>query len=68
MKHDSGNKADLDGDAVVVVPRAPFLKDKVTDDRLVLHSSMMTLAAESEDLKELNVGLKRWLWQPSWGY
>ncbi len=49
----------LDWNVVVVIPRTPFLEGEVTDERMVLHSSMMTLAAETDDSKRLNVNVKR---------
>ncbi len=58
----------LDWNVVVVIPRTPFLEDEVTDERMVLHSSMMTLAAETDDSKRLNVNVKRRLRQPARNY
>ncbi|KAK0437282.1 uncharacterized protein EV420DRAFT_1652109 [Desarmillaria tabescens] len=67
-KRSPSDSTDLDWNVAVVIPRAPFLEDEVTDDRIVLHSSMMTLAAETDDSKRLNLNVKKWLRQPAWDY
>ncbi|KAK0433925.1 uncharacterized protein EV420DRAFT_1488853 [Desarmillaria tabescens] len=61
MKQSSSDSMDLDWTVAVVIPRAPFLEDEITDDRFVLHSSMMTLAAETKDSKRLNSKVKKQL-------
>ncbi len=63
-----GDRMDLDWNVAVVIPRAPFLEDEVTDDRIVLHSSMMTLVAEMDDSKRMNLSVKKRLRQPARDY
>ncbi|KAK0493270.1 hypothetical protein EDD18DRAFT_1108062 [Armillaria luteobubalina] len=61
----SQDRSDLEWTVVVVIPRAPYLQDDLTDERLVLHSSCMTLANESAQEQKLNNSLKRLLWKPA---
>ncbi len=67
-KRSASDKTDLDWNLAVVIPRAPFLEDEVTDDTIVLHSSMMTLAAETDDSKRLNLNVRKRLRQPARDY
>ncbi|SJL11844.1 uncharacterized protein ARMOST_15255 [Armillaria ostoyae] len=67
-KRSLSDRTDLDWNVAVVIPRAPFLEDEVTDDTMDLHSSMMTLAAEDEDSKRLNLNLRKRLRLPAQDY
>ncbi len=67
-KRSASDKTDLDWNVAVVIPRTPFLEDEVTDDTIVLHSSMMTLAAETDDSKRLNLNVRKRLRQPARDY
>ncbi|KAK0468952.1 hypothetical protein IW261DRAFT_1426003 [Armillaria novae-zelandiae] len=51
--------SDLDWTVVVVIPRAPFMHDDVTDETLVLHSSTMTIADETKISRQLNLDLRK---------
>ncbi|KAK0471805.1 hypothetical protein IW261DRAFT_1424890 [Armillaria novae-zelandiae] len=51
--------SDLDWTVVVVIPRAPFMHDDVTDETLVLHSSTMTIADETKISQQLNLDLRK---------
>ncbi|KAK0502069.1 hypothetical protein EDD18DRAFT_1100564 [Armillaria luteobubalina] len=53
------DSSDLDWTIVVVIPRAPFMHDDVTDETLVLHSSMMTIADETKISRQLNLDLRK---------
>ncbi|KAK0482826.1 hypothetical protein EDD18DRAFT_1362463 [Armillaria luteobubalina] len=64
-KRSSQNRSDLEWTIAVVIPRAPYLQDDLTDERLVLHSSCMTLADESTQEWKLNDSLKRLLRKPA---
>ncbi|KAK0499231.1 hypothetical protein EDD18DRAFT_1350656 [Armillaria luteobubalina] len=64
-KRSSQNRSDLEWTIAVVIPRAPYLQDNLTDERLVLHSSCMTLADESAQERKLNDSLKRLLRKPA---
>lgn len=59
------SSSDLVWTVAVVIPRAPFLPDDVTDETLTLHNSMMTLAEETKESKALNSNLKKQLRLPS---
>ncbi|KAK0502140.1 hypothetical protein EDD18DRAFT_1100630 [Armillaria luteobubalina] len=65
-KRSSQNRSDLEWTIAVVIPRALYLQDDLTDERLVLHSSCMTLANELVQEQKLNDSLKRLLWKPAW--
>ncbi|KAK0493110.1 hypothetical protein EDD18DRAFT_1108324 [Armillaria luteobubalina] len=65
-KRSSQNRSDLEWTVAVVIPRAPYLQDDLTDERLVLHSSCMTLADELAQERKLNDSLKRLLRKPAW--
>ncbi|KAK0493512.1 hypothetical protein EDD18DRAFT_1356434 [Armillaria luteobubalina] len=64
-KGTSQDRSDLEWTVAVVIPRAPYLQDDLTDERLVLHSSCMTLADESAQERKLNDSLKRLLRKPA---
>ncbi|KAK0492453.1 hypothetical protein EDD18DRAFT_1108842 [Armillaria luteobubalina] len=64
-KLSSQNRSDLEWTIAVVIPRAPYLQDDLTDERLVLHSSCMTLADELAQEWKLNDSLKRLLQKPA---
>ncbi|KAK0496946.1 hypothetical protein EDD18DRAFT_1352803 [Armillaria luteobubalina] len=51
--------SDLDWDVVVVIPRALYLPDDVTDERLTLHSSLMTIADKTKVSRQLNLHLRK---------
>ncbi|KAK0468505.1 hypothetical protein IW261DRAFT_1426334 [Armillaria novae-zelandiae] len=51
--------SDLDWTVVVVIPRAPFMHDDVTDETLVLHSSTMTITDETKISRQLNLDLRK---------
>ncbi|KAK0475023.1 hypothetical protein EDD18DRAFT_1116208 [Armillaria luteobubalina] len=53
------DSSDLDWTVVVVIPRAPFMHDDVTDETLVLHSSTMTIADETKLSQQLNLDLRK---------
>ncbi|KAK0468525.1 hypothetical protein IW261DRAFT_1426353 [Armillaria novae-zelandiae] len=53
------NSSDLDWTVAVVIPRAPFMDDDVTDETLVLHSSIMTIADEMKISRQLNSNLRK---------
>ncbi|KAK0227726.1 hypothetical protein IW262DRAFT_1454898 [Armillaria fumosa] len=61
----SQDHSDLEWMVAVVIPRAPYLQDDLTDERLVLHSSCMTLADESPHDQALNEGLRKQLRKPA---
>ncbi|KAK0493671.1 hypothetical protein EDD18DRAFT_1108036 [Armillaria luteobubalina] len=50
---------DLDWTIVIVIPRAPFMQDDVTDETLVLHHSTMTIADETKISQQLNLELRK---------
>ncbi|KAK0436185.1 uncharacterized protein EV420DRAFT_1652630 [Desarmillaria tabescens] len=52
---------DLDWTVAVVVLRAPYLPDDVTDEKLILHNSKMTIVEETKESKALNFNLKKQL-------
>ncbi|KAK0505146.1 hypothetical protein EDD18DRAFT_1343966 [Armillaria luteobubalina] len=58
-KRSPTDSLDLDWTVVVVIPRAPFMHDDVTDETLVLHSSMMTIADETKISRQLNLDLRK---------
>ncbi|KAK0460804.1 hypothetical protein IW261DRAFT_1428745 [Armillaria novae-zelandiae] len=58
-KRSPTNSSDLDWTAAVVIPRAPFMDDDVTDETLVLHSSIMTIADETKISRQLNSNLRK---------
>ncbi|KAK0481943.1 hypothetical protein EDD18DRAFT_1112931 [Armillaria luteobubalina] len=64
-KGTSQDRSDLEWTVAVVIPRALYLQDDLMDERLVLHSSCMTLADESAQERKLNDSLKRLLWKPA---
>ncbi|KAK0501957.1 hypothetical protein EDD18DRAFT_1100457 [Armillaria luteobubalina] len=64
-KGTSQDRSDLEWTVMVIIPRAPYLQDDLTDERLVLHSSCMTLADESAQERKLNDSLKRLLRKPA---
>ncbi|KAK0488092.1 hypothetical protein EDD18DRAFT_1110699 [Armillaria luteobubalina] len=64
-KGTSQDCSDLEWTVMVIIPRALYLQDDLTDERLVLHSSCMTLADESAQERKLNDSLKRLLWKPA---
>ncbi|KAK0491933.1 hypothetical protein EDD18DRAFT_1358358 [Armillaria luteobubalina] len=64
-KGTSQDRSDLEWTVAVVIPRAPYLQDDLTDERLALHSSCMTLADESVQEWKLNNSLKRLLRKPA---
>ncbi|KAK0474054.1 hypothetical protein IW261DRAFT_1423174 [Armillaria novae-zelandiae] len=55
------DRSDLEWMVAVVIPRTPFMHDDLTDERLVLHSSCMTLADETAISPNLNENLRRQL-------
>ncbi|KAK0478117.1 hypothetical protein EDD18DRAFT_1364787 [Armillaria luteobubalina] len=57
--HKRTNNSDLDWTVVVIIPRAPYMHDDVTDETLVLHSSTMTIADETKNSRELNLHLRK---------
>ncbi|KAK0474819.1 hypothetical protein IW261DRAFT_1422668 [Armillaria novae-zelandiae] len=57
--------SDLEWTVAVVIPRTPFMHDDLTDERLVLHSSCMTLANETAISRNLNENLRRQLRKPA---
>ncbi|PBK94297.1 hypothetical protein ARMGADRAFT_1029438 [Armillaria gallica] len=59
------NSSDLVWTVAIIIPRAPFLLDDVTDETLMLHNSMMTLAEQTKESKTLNSNLKKQLRLPS---
>ncbi|KAK0436192.1 uncharacterized protein EV420DRAFT_1487615 [Desarmillaria tabescens] len=67
-KHSHNDNSDLDWTVAVVVPRAPYLPDDVTDKKLILHNSKMTIADETKESKALNLNLKKQLRLPSQDY
>ncbi|KAK0440678.1 uncharacterized protein EV420DRAFT_1485886 [Desarmillaria tabescens] len=67
-KRSSSDNTDIDWTVAVVIPRAPYLPDNVTDERLILHNSRMTVAEETRESKALNSTLRRQLRQPSRDY
>ncbi|KAK0482951.1 hypothetical protein EDD18DRAFT_1112463 [Armillaria luteobubalina] len=58
-KRSPTDSSDLDWTVVVVIPRAPFMHDDVTNERLVLHSSTMTIADETKISRQLNLDLRK---------
>ncbi|KAK0220274.1 hypothetical protein IW262DRAFT_1297366 [Armillaria fumosa] len=66
--HKRTDSPDLDWTVVVVVPRAPFMHDDVTDETLVLPSSMMTIANETKSSRELNLHLRKRLREAPQGH
>ncbi|KAK0502211.1 hypothetical protein EDD18DRAFT_1346791 [Armillaria luteobubalina] len=58
-KRSPTDSSDLDWTVVVVIPRAPFMHDDVTDETLVLHSSTMTIADETKLSRQLNLDLRK---------
>ncbi|KAK0472123.1 hypothetical protein EDD18DRAFT_1370524 [Armillaria luteobubalina] len=58
-KRSPTDSSDLDWTVVVVIPRAPFMHDDVTDEILVLHSSTMTIADETKISRQLNLDLRK---------
>ncbi|KAK0487940.1 hypothetical protein IW261DRAFT_1558982 [Armillaria novae-zelandiae] len=58
-KRSPTDTSDLDWTVVVVIPRAPFMHDDVTDETLVLHSSTMTIADETKTSRQLNLDLRK---------
>lgn len=65
-KRSPGDNSNLDWTVAVVITRALYLPDDVTDERLTLHNSMMTIAEETKESKALNLTVKKQLWLPSW--
>ncbi|KAK0470827.1 hypothetical protein IW261DRAFT_1425664 [Armillaria novae-zelandiae] len=59
------DRSDLEWMVAVVIPRTPFMHDDLMDERLVLHSSCMTLANETVISRNLNEGLRRQLRKPA---
>ncbi|KAK0471632.1 hypothetical protein IW261DRAFT_1425062 [Armillaria novae-zelandiae] len=59
------DRSDLEWTVAVVIPRTPFMHDDLTDERLVLHSSCMTLANETAISRNLNENLRRQLRKPA---
>ncbi|KAK0482464.1 hypothetical protein IW261DRAFT_1418027 [Armillaria novae-zelandiae] len=59
------DRSDLEWTVAVVIPRTPFMHDDLTDERLVLHSSCMTLANETAISRNLNENLRRQLQKPA---
>ncbi|KAK0477072.1 hypothetical protein IW261DRAFT_1421277 [Armillaria novae-zelandiae] len=57
--------SDLEWTVTVIIPRTPFLHDNLMDERLVLHSSCMTLADEMVISQNLNENLRRQLQKPA---
>ncbi|KAK0220648.1 hypothetical protein IW262DRAFT_1297698 [Armillaria fumosa] len=53
------DSSDLDWTIVIIIPRAPFMHDDVTDETLVLHSSTMTIADEMKISWQLNLDLRK---------
>ncbi|KAK0505586.1 hypothetical protein EDD18DRAFT_1098922 [Armillaria luteobubalina] len=65
-KRSPTDSSDLDWTIVVVIPRAPFMQDDVTDETLVLHSSTMTIADETKISQQLNLELRKRLREATW--
>ncbi|KAK0476890.1 hypothetical protein IW261DRAFT_1566954 [Armillaria novae-zelandiae] len=59
------DRSDLEWTVAVVIPRTPFMHDNLTDERLVLHSSCMTLANKTAISRNLNENLRRQLRKPA---
>ncbi|KAK0186928.1 hypothetical protein F5146DRAFT_1003921 [Armillaria mellea] len=56
---------DLEWTVAVVIPRAPYMHNNLMDERLVLHSSCMTLADKTVISWNLNEDLRKQLWKPA---
>ncbi|KAK0475992.1 hypothetical protein EDD18DRAFT_1366659 [Armillaria luteobubalina] len=62
------DSSDLDWTVVIVIPRAPFMQDDVTDETLTLHSSTMTIADEMKISRQLNLQLRKRLREDPWSH
>ncbi|KAK0494277.1 hypothetical protein EDD18DRAFT_1355663 [Armillaria luteobubalina] len=67
-KRSPTDSSDLDWTVVIVIPRAPFMQDDVTDETLTLHSSTMTIADETKISWQLNLQLRKRLREDPWSH